>query len=206
MATGLAELTKPAARSESPLTHIRCPRQLQGLDHVLRQARVYGGYRQRTVHPRRIDRRLRTHPETGDLGDALGNAIGDAAPTRGPDRQQWSPGASTSAGVMLLRARLPGWMEFTRPGTGSNHIIPLFITISVPEGTNPDRKLAIKVLVSQIALPSASIAQMCVVPASNVGALPDSLGPAGPSSNAHGSPERISGTRPDPTREARSSV
>ena len=93
---------------------------------------------------------------------------------------------------MLLRGYLPGMMEFTRPGTGSNHIMPLFMTTPVPFGTMPEPKPAIRVLVMDTALPSASMAQRCVVPESSAGALASNTRDGAPSSNAHGSPGAIS--------------
>ena len=96
---------------------------------------------------------------------------------------------------MLFRGYLPGMIELTRPGTGSNHIIPLFITTPVPFGTNPEPKPAMSVLVSDTALPSASIAQRCVVPESSIGALAGNFSPGTPASKAHGSPGSISHKR-----------
>ena len=46
--------------------------------------------------------------------------------------------SSTSAGVMLLSGYFPGMIELTLPGTGSNHIMPLFITTPVLFGTMPE--------------------------------------------------------------------
>ena len=63
----------------------------------------------------------------------------------------------TSAGVMLFKGYLPGATELTRPGTGSYHIIPLFITMPVPFGTIPDPKPDMIVFVIETAFPCPSI-------------------------------------------------
>ena len=45
------------------------------------------------------------------------------------------PFLKARTGTMLTSARLPGAIEFRRPGRGSNHIMPLFIKIPVPGTT-----------------------------------------------------------------------
>ena len=78
---------------------------------------------------------------------------------------------NTKAGVILFRGYLPGAIEFTLPGIGSYHIIPLFITTPVPLGIIPDPKPDMMVFVIETALPSESITVKCVVPESGDGAL-----------------------------------
>ena len=62
-------------------------------------------------------------------------------------------------------------MELMRPGTGSNHIMPLFIMTPVPLGMMPEPKPDIMVLVRETALPSPSVTQRWVVPLSSAGRL-----------------------------------
>ena len=50
-----------------------------------------------------------------------------------PNHGRWS--RATTTGHILVSARLPGAIEFGRPGRGSNHITPLFIRIPVPGST-----------------------------------------------------------------------
>ena len=78
---------------------------------------------------------------------------------------------STKAGVILFRGYFPGKIEFIRPGTGSYHIIPLFMIIPVPLGTIPEPKPDIMVFVIDTALPLLSITARCVVPLSGCGEL-----------------------------------
>ena len=70
----------------------------------------------------------------------------------------------TRAGVMLLSGSLPGAMELMRPGTGSNHIMPLFMITPVPLGMMPEPKPDIIVFVMETALPSPSVTTRWVVP------------------------------------------
>ena len=77
----------------------------------------------------------------------------------------------TRAGVMLLRGNLPGAMEFTRSGSGSNHIMPLFMMTPDPLGMMPEPKADMTVLVSETALPLPSMTTRWVVPLSRAGLL-----------------------------------
>ena len=65
---------------------------------------------------------------------------------------------------MLFSGSLPGAIELTWPGTGSNHIMPLLRITPVRPATTPEPKPDISVLVSDTALPSPSITHRWVVP------------------------------------------
>ena len=78
---------------------------------------------------------------------------------------------STIQGVMLFKGYFPGATELTLPGTGSYHIMPLFMTTPVPLGMIPEPNPDIIVFVIDTALPSPSITAKCVVPLSGLGVL-----------------------------------
>ena len=82
----------------------------------------------------------------------------------------WFP--ITSAGDMLFKGYLPDEMEFTLPGTGSYHIMPLFMMTPEFLGMIPDPNPDIMVFVMETAFPSLSITAKCVVPVSGDGLLP----------------------------------
>ena len=64
---------------------------------------------------------------------------------------------------MLASGLLPGAIELTRPGTGSNHIMPLFMGMPVSGSTTLEPKRESSVLVSATMLPSRSTTERCVV-------------------------------------------
>ncbi len=52
-------------------------------------------------------------------------------PPEAPAPNRGRPSRVAITGHILVKARLPGAIEFGRPGRGSNHMTPLFISIPV---------------------------------------------------------------------------
>ncbi len=80
------------------------------------------------------------------------------APTAKPPRS-----LIPMAGQVFASARLPDAIELGCPGSGLNHIIPLFIRIPDSGSTYLLPKIESSVCVSETMLPSLSITQRCVV-------------------------------------------
>ena len=71
---------------------------------------------------------------------------------------------ATIVGHMLLKGRLPGAIEFGRPGRGSNHMMPLFHRMPVEGSMTLEPKIESNVCVSATTtLPCASATLKCVV-------------------------------------------
>ena len=64
---------------------------------------------------------------------------------------------------MLESGRFAGAIEFGRPGRGSNHMMPLFISTPVSGSSTLLPKTDSRVCVSDTKLPSASTTLRCVV-------------------------------------------
>src|SRR5688572_31744484 len=72
-------------------------------------------------------------------------------------------GDSATVGHMLLSGRAPGRIEFGLPGTGSNHIMPLFIRMPVEGDSTNEPKRDRRVWVQATTLPSLSATQKWLV-------------------------------------------
>ena len=72
-------------------------------------------------------------------------------------------GDSATVGHMLLSGRAPGRIEFGLPGTGSNHIMPLFIRMPVEGDSTNEPKRDSSVWVQATTLPSLSATQKWLV-------------------------------------------
>lgn len=70
---------------------------------------------------------------------------------------------SPKMGQTFIKHRFPGASELGRPGTGSNHIMPLFISKPVDGDTTRDPKIDSRVCVCATMLPCRSTTEKCVV-------------------------------------------
>ena len=66
-------------------------------------------------------------------------------------------------GHTFIRQRFDGATEFGRPGSGSNHMMPLFISNPVEGETTDEPKADSSVWVIEIMLPCRSTMAKCVV-------------------------------------------
>src|ERR1700730_18192564 len=107
------------------------------------------------------------------------------------------PSGTTSVGVGAHSVRLRGLIEFTRPGSGSNQVMPLFSRMPVPLATTADPNNSPSVDVHATMLRSASTTFTCVVqpsPPALLLALGRPLVPAAAGWNRHGSPALAQGS------------
>jgi hypothetical protein len=81
-------------------------------------------------------------------------------PPGDPAAMKAAPFRRTSTGVAADKMRLPGPIDATDPGTGSNHIVALLSVMPVPLTTTADPKAAPSVEVSDTRLPSRSTTLM----------------------------------------------
>ena len=95
-------------------------------------------------------------------------------PPEAPRAVTGPAGSATIVGHILHKGCLPGAIELGRPGSGSNHMMPLFIRIPVSGNSKRDPKTDSSVWVSATTLPSRSVTFRWVVQA---GILPSGLSP-----------------------------
>src|SRR5262249_36307982 len=82
----------------------------------------------------------------------------DAPIARAPIR-----GETATVGHMLLSGRAPGRIELGRPGTGSNHIMPLLSRMPVAGDSTNEPKRDSRVWVHAATLPSRSTTEKWLV-------------------------------------------